>query len=657
MSGASQKEPKVVDQKDSKRREELERAIRHRVGCEEKAFRIVERLLDNPIEEDFLVDCAKFITPSHYTDVVQERAIVKQCGYPICNNPLTSVPKQKYHISMKTNKVYDITDRKNFCSAYCYKASKYYCTQLSESPVWTREKDRPPDVQLLSRDSQTKSNTSSLVYEDEISFQKKIQESDIQSHDADNAGTGEPSVSEKEVMDMVSDDLSTLTFGESVRKERLKQLAKIAADVDSQRKMEVEDDKRKMEQDKRKVEENKRKVEEEQRKMEVSKKDEENPGTSEMISDQTDDMKKNHTESKVPDVKNEVEETISDSVHKQPFHQTVSSQETPGSKQIQLSHEAEMLDSSDTVKQDQNTVADKQDQKTVADKQDQKTVAVATVVKQKKKTKSKKEPKKVVTQPVSPLPLKLIQVTLLEWRTENTLKFLKGEENNESDRSSSMAKDSKTSSDTSSQTPAKLGAEQSRGRREGLDSDDDSDEGPPSQPLPDIEKLRKETEEFALKVNKFYYGKPVKGNQQTQLEAEELVKDVQEDTRGDRGVILPPVDSKSQMAIRRKITIDRLNRVLPDVLLPMQLSLRDISQDLHHLIRTFNLSSHNITFKPNMWILLGTVLLHILAIRDTSLALSMKQHHQFLSNILSSVGTSVEQVSQLATRFYDDDSL
>ena len=55
---------------------------------------------------------AKFINPSHYADVVQERAIVKQCGYPVCSNPLTGVLKQKYHISMKTNKVYDITDRK-----------------------------------------------------------------------------------------------------------------------------------------------------------------------------------------------------------------------------------------------------------------------------------------------------------------------------------------------------------------------------------------------------------------------------------------------------------------------------------------------------------------------------------------------------------------
>ena len=32
---------------------------------------------------------------------------------------------------------------------------------------------------------------------------------------------------------------------------------------------------------------------------------------------------------------------------------------------------------------------------------------------------------------------------------------------------------------------------------------------PASKPIPDIEKLRSDTEEFALKVKEFYYGKPV----------------------------------------------------------------------------------------------------------------------------------------------------
>ena len=39
------------------RRTELELKIRRRVALEEKAHRIVERLLDNPVQPDFMIDC------------------------------------------------------------------------------------------------------------------------------------------------------------------------------------------------------------------------------------------------------------------------------------------------------------------------------------------------------------------------------------------------------------------------------------------------------------------------------------------------------------------------------------------------------------------------------------------------------------------------
>ncbi|EPY76437.1 hypothetical protein CB1_001428034 [Camelus ferus] len=69
----------------------------------------------------------KHITPAHYSDVVAERSIIKLCGYPLCRKKLENVPKQKYKISTKTNKVYDITERK-----FCLNSSK-----------------RDPDFQLL----------------------------------------------------------------------------------------------------------------------------------------------------------------------------------------------------------------------------------------------------------------------------------------------------------------------------------------------------------------------------------------------------------------------------------------------------------------------------------------------------------------------------
>ncbi|XP_073427557.1 putative RNA polymerase II subunit B1 CTD phosphatase RPAP2 [Dendrobates tinctorius] len=133
----------------AKRRAALENAIRKKIETEKRAHQIVERLLEKNITEDFLMDCAKFISPLYYKDVVEERSIIKICGYPICSNKLENVPKQRYKISTKTNKVYDITERKCFCSNFCYRASKYYEAQIPKTPVWSREEESPPVIKLL----------------------------------------------------------------------------------------------------------------------------------------------------------------------------------------------------------------------------------------------------------------------------------------------------------------------------------------------------------------------------------------------------------------------------------------------------------------------------------------------------------------------------
>ncbi|KAK4819670.1 hypothetical protein QYF61_009779, partial [Mycteria americana] len=131
------------------RKAALEAAMRKKIEFEKKALYIVEQLLEENITEEFLLNSGKFITPSHYKDIVDERSIIKLCGYPLCQNKLENVPKQKYRISTKTNRVYDITERKCFCSNFCYRASKYFEAQISKSPVWMREEEKPPDIELL----------------------------------------------------------------------------------------------------------------------------------------------------------------------------------------------------------------------------------------------------------------------------------------------------------------------------------------------------------------------------------------------------------------------------------------------------------------------------------------------------------------------------
>ena len=48
----------------------MELKIRKRVALEEKAHRIVERLLDNPVVPEFLIDCvSSFLAPSRENSV------------------------------------------------------------------------------------------------------------------------------------------------------------------------------------------------------------------------------------------------------------------------------------------------------------------------------------------------------------------------------------------------------------------------------------------------------------------------------------------------------------------------------------------------------------------------------------------------------------
>lgn len=93
------------------------------------------------------------INQSHYDDIVEERSIVKLCGYPLCDDSLKDIPKRQFIISTAQNKVYDITERKKFCSNKCFKSSEYLKEQILTSPLWVRrEDDILPEFKLLSFD-------------------------------------------------------------------------------------------------------------------------------------------------------------------------------------------------------------------------------------------------------------------------------------------------------------------------------------------------------------------------------------------------------------------------------------------------------------------------------------------------------------------------
>lgn len=144
-----------------------------KLDLEKRALKVVECLQEDSVAEDFLIDCVKFITPANYKDAIEERFISKLCGYPICSNKLGKIPTQRYKISTKTNKVYDITERKCFCSNFCYKASKEFELQIPNTPLWLRQHESPPEIRLMKKGDGGSSGEEVKLLE------RRLQEEDI----------------------------------------------------------------------------------------------------------------------------------------------------------------------------------------------------------------------------------------------------------------------------------------------------------------------------------------------------------------------------------------------------------------------------------------------------------------------------------------------
>ncbi|XP_052866029.1 putative RNA polymerase II subunit B1 CTD phosphatase RPAP2 homolog [Anopheles cruzii] len=130
-------------------KEQLQKALRKKKECNAKAQHIVETLIEAGRSEEEFLTMLRDINQCHMEDIIQERAIVKLCGYPLCDTELKNIPKQQYAISGTRNKVFDITERKNFCSGQCYKASNFVKQQMLTSPLWMRKHEDVPSFRLL----------------------------------------------------------------------------------------------------------------------------------------------------------------------------------------------------------------------------------------------------------------------------------------------------------------------------------------------------------------------------------------------------------------------------------------------------------------------------------------------------------------------------
>ncbi|XP_063110283.1 putative RNA polymerase II subunit B1 CTD phosphatase RPAP2 isoform X2 [Cavia porcellus] len=512
------KQTSVLKKEDaSKRKAELEAAVKKKIEFERKALHIVEQLLEENITEEFLVECGKFITPAHYSDVVVERSIIKFCGYPLCQKKLGIVPKQKYKISTKTNKVYDITERKSFCSNFCYKASKYFEAQIPKTPVWVREEDRQPDFQLL------KEGQSGHSGEEVQLYSKAIKTSDIDNpghfekeYESSSSTTCSDNSSDNE-QDFVSSILpgngpNAMGTGPQLHKKGIRK-KKTGQKTNSALK------------------------DKEQTLVEVT----------EQLGICTLDNQKKAAACELPFQK----ERISS---KNPSHARLNA----------LGYFENKCNTSEVT-------------------------LVGISKKSAAHFKKKFAKSNQVSSSVQMCPeiakmnlLKVLRETLIEWKTEETLRFLYGQK-----CASVCLKPSSTCV-----------------VNEELDEDDinsDSDNhslplrGPQSsldeslpfrgsdtavKTLPSYESLKKETETFNLRIREFYRGQYVLNEDTT------ISQDSEE-----HDSTFPLIDSSSQNQIRKRIVLEKLSKVLPKLLGPLQIPLGDIYTQLKNLVRTFRLTS------------------------------------------------------------------
>ncbi|XP_045147976.1 putative RNA polymerase II subunit B1 CTD phosphatase RPAP2 [Echinops telfairi] len=581
------KQTSASKQEDVKRRAELEAAVRKKIEFERRALHLVEQLLEENITEDFLIECGKVITSDHYNDVVDERSISKLCGYPLCQKKLGIVPKQKYKISTKTNKVYDITERKCFCSNFCYKASKMFQAQIPKTPVWIRgEEERHPGFQLL------KEGQSGHSGEEVQLCTQAIKTSDI-----DDPGCSEkqyesssPSTCSDSSSDDEQDFVSSILPGNKPS----------ATGVQPQL----------------------------HRKGSMKKKaDRQVPSQQKDQGKATVDVAAQLGSCRLGNQEKAVLAAAAVCVLPSQNVNTQISSDCPLQEKVKAEKSENRYRSSEIT-------------------------LVGISKKSAEYFKNKFAKSNHVSRSGQVCPevaktnlLKVLKETFMEWKTEETLRFLHGQ-NYASvclrAPSALLTQAEELDEDDFSSDPARHAPAL---RNSAISLDEalpfrGSDTA--TKPLPSYENLKKETETLNVRIREFYRGQYVLNEESTKSQDSE-----------ERDPTFPLIDSSSQNQIRKRIVLEKLSKILPGLLRPLQIALGDIYTQLKNLVRTFRLTNRNIIHKPTEWTLIAVVLLSLLVPR-----LGIQKHSeenvvftQFIATLLEELHLKNEDLESLTTIF------
>ncbi|XP_022610746.1 putative RNA polymerase II subunit B1 CTD phosphatase RPAP2 [Seriola dumerili] len=649
----------LTAEEEARRREVVKEKLREKFELEKRALKVVERLLEDSVAEDFLSDCAKFITPANYKDAIEERSIAKLCGYPICPNKLGKIPTQQYKISTKTNKVYDITERKCFCSNFCYKASKEFELQISKTPLWLRQHESPPEIKLMKKGDGGSSGeevflSERCLQEDDIENPLAIQPEDPH-NSQQRCPAGGLSHSDSSDIEQEQDFVSSVVSQRQGPRVHWGDLPK-RTDEDKKgtqgkiqriKKHNGEGDEEEMEQNQSQDVKKSRKLRDDERKESHACKTEVRTDAEQLHIINTDLTPKEKEvfpeESRVEDatakmnlcslsqtathaVSLHVDSAPAQAEHTTPLISPLIDSRPP----VESKH----ISSSTVITTDQNMTG----------------FNITQVGMSKKGAAGLRDLLKNHTDPQKPDSIRLnllecLRKTLKEWSTDETLKFLYG-------------------ADHSLGSPfADVKEEREEDKEEELDEDDLEDEvavedsvGADSGVLkrqsaaaPDFGTLRKETQQQELRVREFYKGTWILPEELEAPNGNELT--VQD--KGTKDPVLPLIDSNAQHLIQKRIAVEKLTICLKSIVGPLRLTMSDVSTDLNRLVRTFRFTNTNIIHKTPEWTLIAVVLLHLLSEVSPVVrkAVETQASVEYLNTLMQELGLQEQDLLNLVRLF------
>ncbi|KAK0137470.1 putative RNA polymerase II subunit B1 CTD phosphatase rpap2 [Merluccius polli] len=607
-------------EEEARRREVMKEALREKLELESRAVQVVERLLEDRVPEDFLIDCARFITPANYKDVIEERFIAKLCGYPICPNKLGKVPTQQFKISTKMNKVYDITERKCFCSNFCYKASKEYELRISTTPLWLRHHESPPKITLMK-----KGDGGSSGQEVRIAV-RRLQEEDIENPAVAVGPSSEPlpAPASPHSDDSGGDDdeqepgfvSSVITAERPGPRVHWGELPTARTDHRGPSERQKKESRRRNGEGENLVKERGENGDESV----VCKREKEadiggtsnidEPNTHPPRVQQTPVEEEEEEKSSVDAQAVEVEEAVallnSCRIAEQvtdtaPVHITHTGTEPLRGNDTPAAADSNKTESEPRTEARPAWAASSTTQPCPTPGLDVTQVGMSKrgAAGLRKLLLHHHQPAGVRPRSVRENLLESLRRTLNEWRSDETRVFLYGPDH------------APLLSGPQEEKDKGLGKEE---EEEELDEDDFEEQqeeemvvvgrGRPSAPAPDYDTLRRQTREQELRVQEFYQGSRV---------TEQPAGDTQATAQGQetKDPILPLVDSQAQVLIQKRITVDKLTRSLRNIVGPLGLTMTDVSMDLNNLVRTFRFTNTNIIHKTPQWTLIAVVLLHL----------------------------------------------